>query len=30
VGDVHVGARELGEENVARHHHVLGGGGLAG
>ncbi len=29
VGDVHVGARQLREENIARDHHVLGDPGLA-
>ncbi len=30
VGDVQVRPGQLGEDDVARHHHVLGGGGLAG
>ena len=28
VGDVDVGARQLGQQDVAGHHHVLGRGGL--
>ena len=30
VRDVHVGAGQLGEQDVARHHHVFGGGRLPG